>query len=195
MRPMRSLGRPSMNLETTDLTTAMRLTRWLSTEKSSACIEPETSSPRTMSMPFTVTSVRLWVRCGRASATIMRAAATIGSNQTIPPIRLRVRRATSLARLISEYSTAATGPVDPSTESRVAARPMPRTTRDEETGSCDGWLAGLQHETSGALEKRFHVRDRQGRSGEFDEVAPLQELRQQRAVTRKCVIRALQQSL
>src|SRR5215472_10757467 len=72
---------------------------------------------------------------------------------------------------------------------------MPRTTRDEETESCDGRLAGLQHETSSALQKRFHVRDRQGGPGEFDEVALLQELREQRAVTRECLVRALHQSL
>ena len=54
---------------------------------------------------------------------------------------------------------------------------MPKTTRDEETESCDSRLAGLQHETSCALEKRFHVRDRQGGPGKFDEVALLQELR------------------
>ena len=37
-----------------------------------------------MSIPFAVTSVRLWVRCGRANPTIMRAAAMIGSNQDHP---------------------------------------------------------------------------------------------------------------
>ncbi len=81
-----------------------------------------------MSIPFAVTSVRLWVRCGRAKPTIMRAAAMIGSNQTIPPMRLRVRRATSLARLTSEYSTAATGPRRPRTqidEWQCEQRPKP----------------------------------------------------------------------
>ena len=57
-----------MNFDTTDLTTSMRLTRWLLIWKSSACMDPETSSPSTISMPLAVTCVRLWSRCGRASA-------------------------------------------------------------------------------------------------------------------------------
>ena len=72
---------------------------------------------------------------------------------------------------------------------------MPKTTRVEETESCGGRLAGLQHETASALEERFHIRDRQRGPCEFDEVALLQELRKQRAVTRERFIRALQQSL
>ena len=46
---------------------------------------------------------------------------------------------------------------------------MPRTTQDEGTESWGaGRLAGLQHETSSALEKRFQVRERQGGAGDFN---------------------------
>ena len=58
-----------------------------------------------------------------------------------------------------------------------------------------GGLAGLQHETASASEQRLHIRDRQRVAREFDEVALLQELREQRAVTRERFIRALQQRL
>ncbi len=119
----------------------------------------------------------------------------IGSNQTIPPMRLRVRRATSRARLTSEYSTAATGP----------RRPLHRmtsgsTVNAQNHSGCRNRimrrrLAGLQHETASALEERFHIRDRQRGPRKFDEVALLQKLRQQRAVTRERFIRALQQRL
>ena len=113
IRPIRSLGRWSMNLETTDLTTSMRFTLWLSMRKSSACIEPETSSARTMSMPLAVISVRLLPRCGRASPAIIRAAASRDSSHSQFPARLRLRRATSRARPTWEYWTAATGPRRP----------------------------------------------------------------------------------
>src|ERR1700733_6038061 len=72
---------------------------------------------------------------------------------------------------------------------------MPKTSRAEETESCDGRLAGIQYETASASEKRFHIRDRERVPCEFNEVALLQKLREQRAVTRERFIRTLQQSL
>ena len=44
---------------------------------------------------------------------MIKAPARIGSSHTNSPIRLRPRRATSRARLTSEYSIAATGPASP----------------------------------------------------------------------------------
>ena len=102
-----------MNFATTDLTTWIRLTRCRSFEKSRACIEPDTSKQRTMSMPLARTSVRLCARCGRARPAIISTAASSGASQRQPPNLLRVLRATSRARLTSENSMAATGPWRP----------------------------------------------------------------------------------
>ena len=57
-RPRRSLGRSSMNFETTDLTTPTRSTGSPLTLKSSDCMEPETSMASIMSMPLALTSCR-----------------------------------------------------------------------------------------------------------------------------------------
>jgi len=76
-------------------------------------MEPDTSSPSTMSMPLAVISVRLWARCGRARPTIMSAPASAGSSHSQPPARARPVRATARARPTSENSMAATGPRRP----------------------------------------------------------------------------------
>ena len=71
------------------------------------------SSPSTMSMPLSFTTVRLSSRCGRARPTIISTPATIASSHIQRPARLRVARATSPARATLEYSIAATGPGRP----------------------------------------------------------------------------------
>src|ERR1700722_17844738 len=177
MIPMRSSWRSSINFDTTDLTTSMRFTRWLSIWKSNACIEPETSRPRTISMPWAVTSVRPWARCGRASPTIIKAPARIGSSHANTPMRLRPRRATSRARLTSEYSIAATGPRRPRHSSTSGS-----SDKAPNHSGCRKWVMGVyrrQNERARALTQRLHVLLRQRQGGEFDEVALMQKFSQQ----------------
>ena len=58
----------SGSMQAMDFTTSTRLTGWPSTLKSSACMEPDTSSASTMSMPLAFTWVVLWVSRGWVSA-------------------------------------------------------------------------------------------------------------------------------
>src|ERR1700729_1579443 len=194
---MRSSGRSSMNFETTALTTSMRLTRWRSTLKSNACIDPETSSPSTISMPFAVTSVRLWDRCGRASPAIIKAQARTGNNHCKRPTRLRLPRATSRARLTSEYSMAATGPrhsmktgssASSQNHSGCRKRSMSLLSRGRFFRPRRG-----QYENARALAQRFHILLVERHRREFDEIALIQELCEQRLMTGKRCIRRFQQ--
>src|SRR6202789_3778050 len=177
MMPMRSSGRSSMNFDTTDLTTSIRFTRWLSIWKSNACIEPETSRSSTMSMPWAVTSVRPWARCGRANPTIIKAPARIGSSHTSSPIRLRPRRATSRARLTSEYSMAATGPRRPRQSSTSGS-----SANSQNHSGCRKRVmrvCGCQNEGPRTLAQRLHVQRSQRLGGEFYDVALMQKFSQQ----------------
>ena len=66
---MRSSGRARMNLEMTDLAASSRSMRFIAVEKSSARIEVEVSTTRTMSTPSVSTRDSLMPFCGRAAAT------------------------------------------------------------------------------------------------------------------------------
>src|SRR3984885_560933 len=177
MMPMRSSGRSSMNFYTTDLTTSIRFTRWLSIWKSRACIEPETSRPSTMSMPWAVTSVRPCMRCGRARPTMIKAPARIGSSHTNSPIRLRPRRATSRARLTSEYSIAATGPRRPRQSSTSGSNAISQN--QSGCRKCVMRVCGCQNKRPCALAQRLHVLRGQRQGGEFYEVALMQKFSQE----------------
>ena len=74
-RPSRSLLRRPTNSATTSFATSSRFFGW----KSSAAIEPETSSATTMSTPWVVTSSRSEPCCGRASASAAAASASAPS--------------------------------------------------------------------------------------------------------------------
>src|SRR5882757_9286840 len=163
-------------------------------------MEPETSSPRTISMPLAVTSLRPWARCGLARPTIMSAPAKIGSIQINMPILLRPRRATSRARLTSEYSMAATGPRRPRhnrTSGSSASNQNHSGCRNRVMSLLRGsrllGLCGFQHECTGALTQGLHVIESQRQRGEFDEVALVEEFTQQRLMLCERRIGALQQ--
>src|SRR6202789_3990442 len=208
MRPMRSLGRSSMNFDTTDLTTSMRFTRRSSTRKSSACMDPDTSRPSTMSMPLAVTGVLLWLRCGRANPTIMSAAASSGSSHSQPPARVRLLRATSRARPTSEYSMAATGPARPrnSITTGTSARSHSHSgCRKRITGLLDAGRRGLArrrrgrgfgrfgHEAARAGMQGFQYQPGQGYAGELGQIALIEELGQQAAVRGERGVRGFEQ--
>src|ERR1700733_119617 len=208
MRPMRSLGRSSMNFDTTDLTTSMRFTRWPSTRKSSACMDPDTSRPSTMSMPLAVTVVLLWLRCGRANPTIMNAAASRGSSHSQPPARARLLRATSRARPTFENSMAATGPRRPRnsiTTGSSASSHSHSGCRKRITGLLDARRRGLARRRRGRGFGRFgHEAARggmqgsqyqpgQGYAGELGKIALIEELGQQAAVRGERGVRGFQQ--
>ncbi len=205
---MRSLGRSSMNFETTDLTTSMRLTRRLSTRKSSACMEPETSSPSTMSMPLAVTSVRLLARCGRARPTIMKRAGE--QRQQPEPI---ADAGAAAARHFA--GKADIGKFDGGDRSAPPAqqhhhgqqREQPQPFRLKEANHAPtGWLAGAVSagtaavgfdvsitKRARALVQRFHDRLRQGHAGEFGHIAAMEEFRQQAAMHGQRRVRGVEQ--
>src|SRR5580700_5639495 len=130
-----------------------------------------------MSMPLAVTSVRPWARCGRASPTMSKAAARIGSSHRNMPIRLRPRRATSRARLTSEYSIAATGPRRPRQSSTSGS-----SANSQNHSGCKKRIMrvyGCQNESTRTLAQRLHVLQGQGLGGKFYDVALMQKLSQQ----------------
>ncbi len=76
---MRSFWRAAMNSRTTCFTTVKRSTAWLLTSKSMACMLPDTSTARTISIPSVLTRVSLRPSCGRARAMINRTSAATRS--------------------------------------------------------------------------------------------------------------------
>ena len=164
---MRSLGRSSMNFETTDLTTSMRLTRWLSIGKSSACIEPETSSPSTMSMPLAVTSVRLWValRAGESDDHERRRRGSAAATPSADPAAAaagHVARETDVGIFDGGDGTAPPAPQHHQRQQRQQPKPLRlKEANHASPRSCGGVISGWAlptHEAARTLVQRFHVR-------------------------------------
>src|SRR5258708_958541 len=163
-------------------------------------MKPEPPGGGRIWMPWAVTPVRPWARCGRASPTVIKAPARIGSSHIKRPIRLRPRRATSRAKLTSEYSMAATGPRRPrhsSTIGNSASNHSHSGCRNRVMsllrGRCFLRFGGCQHECARALAQGLHVLQGQRQRREFHEVALLEELSQQSSMTCERCVGTLQQ--
>ncbi len=81
--PMRSLTRSRMNSRTTCFTIVNRSTGWPCTLKSIACMLPETSTAKTISIPSVRTSLSLRPSCGRARAITSNTNATPRNSRSI----------------------------------------------------------------------------------------------------------------
>ena len=103
--PSRSLGRCSRNSSLTFLTTEIRLAGWLPIVKSSASIDPETSSNSMMSMPLASTWVIDLPFCGRASAMMSNANAQKNKPVRKLPARLCTRLPRDRSASVEEKTT------------------------------------------------------------------------------------------
>ena len=153
-----------------------------------------------MSMPLTVTSVRLCVRCGRASPTIIRTPARIGSSHIHP--------ADPAAAAAGDFSRQTdvgifdggdgTSPPAPQHHQRQQ-RQQPEPLRLKEASHAPSIVAGgclradlcvssagrCAHEIARAVVQRIHVLQGERHAREFDEIALMEKFRQQRAMARQ----------
>src|SRR5207244_5832668 len=111
--PMRSLGRPSINLRVTSRTPSSRVASWPPIVKSFANIEFETSSTSMMSMPLASTWVRLLPSCGRASAMTKKASAAKTNARKNFPARAALCLPIARSVVVDEKVNAAAGPALP----------------------------------------------------------------------------------
>src|SRR3954471_4358812 len=108
--PMRSLGRPSINLRVTSRTASSRVASSPPIVKSLVSIEFETSRTSIMSMPLASTSVRLLPSCGRARATTNKASANSSKVRRNLPARETLLFPISCSNRVEENVTAAAEP-------------------------------------------------------------------------------------
>ena len=114
MMPMRSFGRPSMNLRVTSRIASTRVACSPPIVKSLISIEPETSSTIMMSIPLASTCVRLLPSRGRASATMKMARLRKSSARRILPARAALDLPSPRRTVVEEKTSAAAGPRWPS---------------------------------------------------------------------------------
>ena len=110
MMPIRSFGRPSINLRVTSRIASTRVASCPPMVKSFVSIEPETSSTSMMSIPLASIWVRLLPSCGRASAITKIASETSSSVRRIFPARAALRFPIARRLAVDEYVSAAAGP-------------------------------------------------------------------------------------
>ena len=119
---MRSLGRSSINWDTTSLTTSTRLAGSLLMVKSKASMEPETSTARIISMPLASTSdvpCTIW-GCARATTRALRARIRRVPSH-LPALDLRAPEM-ALAVCADEYRMATAVPFRPLKKARSGSR-------------------------------------------------------------------------
>src|SRR5262245_57596932 len=189
MMPMRSFGRASMNFRVTSRIASTRVASWPPMVKSLVSIDPETSSTSMMSIPLASICVRLLPSCGRARATTKKAMARSSSARRILPIRAALCFPIARRVAVDEYVSAAAGPLFPRNHASngIASNKSSSHGRAKvsallpgnQSGSCK--LTSF-HEADRLFQQQFAVRHCRFVLGEFNEIAAIQKIFEQRFV-------------
>src|SRR2546423_5637320 len=192
MMPIRSLGRASMNLRVTSRIASIRVAASPPIEKSFVSIDPETSSARMISIPLASTWVRLLPNCGRAIAMAKNARLRSRSARRNFPARAALLFPSERKTAVDEKVNAAAGPLLPRNQARSGIATNSR--RNQGCAKVSAAFAGSQsrrfklrsfHELDRFLQQPAAVGGSRVVTGELDQVAPFQEILQQRSFLRR----------